>query len=355
MTRFATKHKSPDRVGFPARFAARLLGVLLVASQTFAAPVVLFLRNGDRISGEWVRETEDRLVLKSPFAGELSIRKSDISRREPAASTNGVSTPAPSSASLPKAAATTPPTAVSPPKTNAPVLVAPKGFRELDWVRAFLTNWHGNVGLGMNLGFGTTDRQTFFVNANAVHTWQRVVNNISYNAAYGFVNQVEAANRMDGVFKTDVFVGPRKKLYTYNQMLGGYDEVRQIRLRWEEGVGMGYKVYDRNQLAISGEVGGQYQKFSYSNEPDRSIWSARFGETLAWKPTDKFQITQRMHFMPNVSDLSDYHARFELIASYPLFKKLTVSLNLADEYESRPAHGVDNNDLQITTNINVVF
>ncbi len=355
MNRHSQKTRSPEARGFAAGLAPGCLWWILAACHAFAAPVVVVhLRNGDRITGELVRETDELLVLKSVFAGKIPIQKPEILRRESVAP--AVPKPVRTAAAPAPSPAPTPAPGGGPlAKTNAPALVAVPGFLDGAWLRPFATNWHGNVGLGMNLGFGTTDRQTFFANANAIHTWQRVINNISYSAAYGFVNQIEAANRMDGVLKTDVYVGPQRRLYAYNQVLGGYDEIRLIRMRWEEGVGMGYRVYDHNHLAISGELGGQYQRFAYTSQSDRSIWSARIGETLVWKPSDKFAITQRMHFLPNVTDLSDYRARFELIASYPLFKKITVSFNVTDEYESRPANHVDSNDLQITTNVNIVF
>ncbi len=350
----ATAKNNSARSFTPTGALFRLLLVFCLAVPVSAAPIVVHLRNGDRISGELASETADRLVLKSAFAGEISLPKSEITSRE--------------SADAPKAAVVPPPVAKAPAPTNAlpatlaskaiptnpPALVAPPLWGTA-WVRPFLTNWHGNVGLGMNVGFGATDRQSFFVNANAVHNWERFVNNVSYNAAYGFVNQVEAANRMDGTVKTDLFVGPKKKVYTYNQFLGGYDEIRQIGMRLEEGVGMGYRIFDRSHLVLNLEAGGQYQRFNYTTQPDRSIWSARLGENLVWKPSDKLQVTQRMQFLPNISDPSEYHARFELIASYPLFRKITVSMNVTDEYESKPVHDIDRNDLQITTNINIVF
>lgn len=223
------------------------------------------------------------------------------------------------------------------------------------WITPFLTNWHGNVGLGMNLGFGTTDRQMFFVSANATHAWQRVANSVNYNAAYGLVNEVEAANRMEGTLKTDVFVDRERHLYAYNLMLGGYDDIRLINRRLEEGVGMGYRVYERPRLIVNVELGGQYQRFDYAQQADRSIWSARVSENLVWKPSDKLNVTQKLQFMPNVADPSDYRIRFDLIAAYPLFKRITMSLNAANEYESLPPRGVDNNDLQITTNVNITF
>ncbi len=326
-----------------------------------AATVVLHLRNGDRISGELVRENDERLVVKSSSAGKVSVPKSEIVGRESPDAPAPGPTPTPTPATAPSAATTTP----SPAPTHATVVPAPVPPPPpptlsllgvpTGWISPFLTNWHGNLGLGMNLGFGTTDRQSFYVNANAVHSWERLVNNISYNAAYGFVNQTEAANRMDGILKTDLFVDHRKKLYTYNQFLGGYDRIRGIDQRIEEGVGMGYRLLERTRLVLNGEFGGQYQFFNYVSQPDHEVWSVRLGENLTWKPNERLSLTQRLQFLPNVSDVSEYRARFELIAACPLLKRLTISMNLVDEYESRPPLGADNNDLQVTTNVNITF
>jgi hypothetical protein len=223
------------------------------------------------------------------------------------------------------------------------------------WLAPYTTNWHGNVGLGMNLGFGTTDRQTFFATANATHSWRRIVNAVNVNAAYGLVDKVEAANRMEGMVKTDVYLDRKRHLYAYNLALGGYDSIRLIDRRLEEGVGLGYRIYERPRLAVNLEGGVQFQNFDYAQQSDRSLWSARISENLNWKPSDKMTLTQKLQFMPNVADPSDYRVRFDLILSYPLFRRITISLNAVNEYESLAPRGVDNNDLQITTNVNLTF
>jgi hypothetical protein len=223
------------------------------------------------------------------------------------------------------------------------------------WLTPFTTNWHGNVGLGMNLGFGTTDRQTFFATANATHSWRRIVNTVNLNAAYGLVDQAEAANRVEGMAKTDVFLDRKRHLYAYNLALSGYDSIRLIDRRLEEGVGLGYRVYERPRLVVNLEGGAQFQNFDYAQQPDRSLWSARISESLNWKPSDKMNLTQKLQFMPNVTAPSDYRVRFDLILSYPLFRRITISLNAVNEYESIAPRGVDHNDLQITTNVNLTF
>lgn len=353
--------RSSNRSSFAARAAsAAILLSASVAAAPPAPPIILHLRNGDRITGEILRDDAKGIVIRSPIAGKLTVARDAILRREVPGE------PAPSAPSSVPAATTTPvatppsPTTAAAPtssSTNAPTqAISLSGDPWLPgWISPFLTNWHGNVGLGMNLGFGTTERQTFFVSANATHAWQRVANSVNYNAAYGLVNEVEAANRMEGMLKTDVFVDRKRHLYAYNLMLGGYDAIRLINRRLEEGVGMGYRVYERPRLIVNVELGGQYQRFDYAQQDDRSIWSGRISENLVWKPSDKLNVTQKLQFMPNVSDPSDYRIRFDLVASYPLFKRITMSLNAINEYESLPPRGVDNNDLQITTNVNITF
>lgn len=355
--------------------AAILLAFSVAASAAPPAPpVILHLRNGDRITGEILRDDAKGIVIRSPIAGKLTVAREAVLRREvpgdttaPVAAgspvvTNATVATAPPvvPSKSPVAATAAPPKTASAPAsspTNAPAQAISLSRDPWlpAWISPFLTNWHGNVGLGMNLGFGTTERQTFFVTANATHAWQRVANSANYNAAYGLVNEVEAANRMEGMLKTDVFIDRKRHLYAYNLMLGGYDAIRLINRRLEEGIGMGYRVYERPRLIVNVELGGQYQRFDYAQQDDRSIWSARISENLVWKPSDKLNVTQKLQFMPNVSDPSDYRVRLDLIASYPLFKRITMSLNAVNEYESLPPRGVDNNDLQITTNVNITF
>jgi len=332
--------------------------------------IILILRNGDRITGRIVREDARRVVVKSAVAGRITLAPSEILRHDvpgAVAETPIVVAPAsppsskPAPASPVSAAQTASAVAVAQPVpvpsvTNAPPVPAMKLQSWLpSWLDPFATNWHGTVGMGMSLGFGTTERQTFYANANVSHAYKRLIVSANYSAAYGVVDNIESANRMEGTVKTDLFVDRRKRLYVYNLALGGYDDIRLIDRRLEEGMGFGYRIVDRPRFIMNLELGGQYQSFDYTLQNARELWSVRISENLTWKPSDKFNLTQRFQYLPNVLNTADYRVRFDLIATYPLFKRITVSLNAVNEYESLPAVGVDNNDLQITTNVNVTF
>jgi putative salt-induced outer membrane protein YdiY len=330
-----------------------------------AAPEVLTLRNGDRLTGEVKSESAERLTLKTPFAGTIKIPKSEIAKREPVAPPLAVTPASPpaSPAASPKPAPAPAPSS-SPAKpiaiaggTNPPVAALGALARSWlpQWLVPYTTNWHGSVQLGMDLGMGTADRQTFYGNAYANHSFNRVRNNAEYHVAYGTLNGRESANRMNGRIKTDYDFGTKRRTYIYNT--GGivYDEIRRVDMEFDEGVGLGYKLIQRPKFNVNGELGGQYQNINFITANDRSYLSIRVAESLSWQVSEKLRFDQRLTFLPNVEDLADYRVRFELSASYPLFKRVTISFNAIELYDSAPPPGVDQNDLTLQSSVGINF
>ena len=328
---------------------------------SWAAQVVVTLRNGDRVSGDLLSEDTNQIVILSPFAGRIAFPKDAIAQRTdpPVPATRPTTEPVPAapappspvakpaSTPAPRAASATP--APPPPKPTGLAALAPAALRPL------FTNWHGGLNLGMDIGFGTSERRTFYLNGNATHTWDRVRDNFEYHVAYGVVNTVQSANRMDGAAKTEADLGVKRRMYVYNQGGAGYDEVRHIDLEFHEGAGLGYKLLQRKKLSLNTEAGLQYQNQSYRNQPRHSFVSARLGENVVWKPLDKLEIRQGLTYTPDIEDFTVVRIRADLSLSYPLFKRITFNFNLVDLYDSQPPIGVKNNDLQVQSTIGMTF
>jgi hypothetical protein len=332
------------------RTLASFAGVFLTLAQCAAGPVVLHLKNGDRISGEMVSEDTIALTVKLPFGGEIKVPKAEIDKREPS--------PAPASAQPASPAPVKAPTAETkpaPPRaTTAPKLVEPSWY-SFHWAVPMMTNWHGNVQLGSDMGFGTADHQNFYLNATATHVYSRLHNSANFTTTYGLVNNIEAANRMDGSLKTDVDLGKKRKLYVYNLFDSGYDHLRQIDFQYDEGAGLGYKLIEKPRFIFKVESGAEFQRFNYSTIPGRSIFSFRLGENFDWKVNDKLTVKHTLSISPNVNDVGDYRSHGTLGIAYPLLKQMTVNLNVIDDYDSQPPAGAKNNSLQIQTTVGVTF
>ncbi len=339
-----------------------------------AEPMVVFLKNGDRLTGEITSENDRRIILRSAVTGRIVIPREQVDRVvSVAALAASTATPAPTDPPEPAApepeepvAATpvpAPPDPAPPPAapaapvdsvvaTNAPAIAAnwlP------GWFTGVWTNWHGNAQVGANMGFGTAERYAVLGNARAVKNWGRTTSTVTYNVNYGVADGVVNANRMAGDVQVDVNLRDNRRLYTYGQGGAGYDEIRQINVEYSMGSGMGYRFIDRPRLVVAGETGGQYQFFNFKTTSDRENIAIRLAENLTTKLGKDVSVTQNLGFTPAVEDLSDYTVRFGVTFSVPLFKPVTFNFNLVNEYDSKPAPGVSNNDLQLSTTFGITF
>jgi len=349
--------------------AAVLAGILALASVIAAEPVVLHLKNGDRWTGEIISQNESRVVIRSPIAGRITVKRDQIERitavgAAPAAAA-ATPTNAPPVAAAPQAPAPTPapapapapapPASPSEPATATVVTNAPPPGPLLPgWFTGVWTNWHGNVQAGLNLGVGTTDRATMYANATANKDWGRTTTTLTYNTAYGEVNGVPNANQMAGTGRVEYEISPNRRAYIYVHGAAGYDVIRKIDLEFLGGGGGGYKILDQPKRVLAAELGAQYQEFNYSTGTDISTVAVRLGQSFTTS-IEKLTLTQRLGFTPGIDDFSNYQINFGLTLSYPLFKPVTLNLNLTDQYLSQPAAGVQNNDLQVQTTLGVTF
>jgi len=332
-----------------------------------ADSTTLVLKNGDRISGIILSENANRVVLQSAVAGKLKIPIDQISSREkPLAAKPAVAQPSPASVS-PSDTIQPPVNASGVPKLSpSPTPAGPTNWVSQTWLQGympdlldpFMTNWHGGIQIGLDLGYGTTDRQTYYANGNATHSYGRIRNFADLHAAYGFLNKVQSSERIDGSWKLDVDLGARRRIYIYNQIGAGYDRIRKLDRQYSEGVGFGYKILQKPKMILSGETGGQYQLMDYAPDSlfaDRHIVSIRFGEVFSWTISNKLTVNQKAAFVPNVQEFGDFRMRFELGLSYPLLKRMTINLNFLNEYDSSPPPGVDSNDLQLQSTLGITF
>ncbi|MBX3733355.1 MAG: DUF481 domain-containing protein [Verrucomicrobiae bacterium] len=347
-----------------------------------AEPVILLLKNGDRISGEVVSTNANRIVIRSPFTGRIPVPREHIRRitseselaQEAAAAVAAAEAPA-KEAATPVATTEAPESPVPPPPpppppatpiqpSSPPAVAAASPLAPTNavpatplipgWFTGIWTNWHGNLQAGLNMGMGTTDRLNIYLNSSASKKWGRTVSSVTYNVSYGEVNGVPNANIMAGTVKVDVELSPNRRLYTYTQGAAGYDVIRKIELEYLVGGGFGYRIMDKPKRVLAVELGAQYQEFNYTVGNDLTTVALRLGQNFNTS-IEKLSVNQRFGFTPSFDEFSNYQFNFALTLSYPLFKPLTINLNVINQYLSRPATGVQNNDLQVQTTLGVTF
>jgi len=333
-------------------FKGRLLGGLIVACLCFcfdagAVSVVLQLRNGDRITGELITQETNHVVISTPWASALVLPISAIGgirTAEGAAlylaqtATNAPATPAPAPTQV--VAAKPKPTATPPP---------PK--------KKHLTT---TASFGLDLLSGNRDRQIYFSRIKSTYARpfegnpkQFFRTTGEYIANYGETDGEKSANNMLGTVQTDFDFNP--KTYFYNAGNVGYDEIRKIDLLYGVGPGIGRHLYKKPAFALDLESGVNYQvqQRTEGDSPESAYF--RLADNLTWKLADRLTFGKKLEFHLSFQDSSQFRIRLDSNLSYRLWNTLSLNFTLIDLYDTNPAPGVDENELQLRSSLGFTF
>lgn len=318
-----------------------LLGLAGIAAPWLAAAgeITLQLRNGDRLTGELLSESDGRIRLRHPVLGVMRVPSADVTNRITA----------------PVIAATSPPSAAAPGKASPPggtPVGKPAGTASTP-TKPAPRRWVFDVQAGVDLGFSATDRQLYNARAHVTYAKDRLRNSIDTLFTYGRAAGIKSADRVDGLMKTDYEIGGRYFIYDLGGV--GRDSIRLIDLRYEIGPGIGYHVIRMDRFKLNAELGANYQVNYFSDDTEKESFFYRVAEDAIWQATPKLAFDQRFEFFPGITDIGKYRLRFEGNMRYSLRSNLYFNLTVLDLYDNDPAHGVSRNDLQLRSSVGVKF
>jgi len=318
--------------------------------------VILHLKNGDRIAGTIVSEDTNRVVVSTGWIKELPVPQSVIDRRDLIPSV----TPPPAATNLAAKPPPPPPAATSnaPAAKPAPALVAAAPAPPVKPPPP--KHWKANVFFGADLLFGAVDRELYYSRLKFTYELpyksdpKKFFRSIfTYDVDYGRTKGVESANRMESSFKIDFDVG--RRIFVYNQVGIGYDEIRKIDLHYEVGPGVGYHLLTYPKLVMNVESGLNYQVQNRKSSSDVRSLYLRLAEDVTWKLTPRVTFTEKFEFFPNLENSDQFRARMDATLSFGFWKNLSVKLTALDLYDTNPARNVDKNELQIRSGLGVDF
>lgn len=340
MLQFLKNHRRPG--SFCSSLRRCVVLFVAYAFSVRADDLQLHLKNGDVLSGTIASEADGSVDLRHAVLGLIHVPGSEILRRVPLSTSAGASAPAASNPSAPKPAAES--DAKPSPAASA---LAPKPAPKP------AAHWNFDVEAGVDLGFGTSDRQAYNSRARAVYAKDRLKNVVDSSFLFGESQGIKSAERLDASMKTDYDLHGR--LFLYNLGGAGYDEVRHINLRYEAGPGFGYHLIKRDSIKMNVELGGNYQVHRFADGNRSESFFYRLAEDTVWRITSKLTIDQRFEFFPGISDMQHFRIRFEGNLRYSLRENLYLNLTTLDLYDNFPANGVTKNDIQIRSSIGMKF
>jgi putative salt-induced outer membrane protein len=329
------------------------------------------LKNGDRLSGTIVKTDDDKLEMKSEFAGDVKLPWSAVGAivsAEPLhiALKNGqtiVGVVTTKDGKFEVAAATG---SVEAPKAE---VVAVRNNAEQDvYMRMehprIIDLWAALLDTGLSLTRGNSESTSFALTGKAARTAKRTKMSLYSTEIYsrstlaGVSNTT--ANAIRGGARVDVNL--RGRSFAFGLADFEHDRFQDLDLRSVLGGGLGYHLIKEKDRTFDVFGGLTYNQEYYSKpfrppNPSTTRKTAEFvvGETLATKVGRRTTLSEQFNFFPNLSDTGDYRLQLDATAATKLKNWLSWQVTFSDRYVSRPLLGLKNNDVLFTTGLRLTY
>ena len=314
---------------------------LLVGTRAFGDEV--WLDNGDRLSGDVVRMENGVLLLKTPYAGEVSIqwkhvkkirtdKDVDVILNDKSAVRGIIKTVEEGRGEI-KAEKILEPVAFELAQVNIINPRAPEPVLKLS----------GRVNVGVNKTGGNTDTQAIYGSGEVVARTEK--NRYTFG---GLVNKAEddgekTVDNATVYMKYDHFLS--EKFYFVASGSGTKDDFRDLNLRSAVGLGLGYQFFETPIKNLSFEAGPSYVNEDFHVAEDNDYGAGRWAVNF-----DHYLWQKRLQFFHNHEGLLGFESSDNLVIrsrtglKIPITARFNSTIQYNWDYDKSPSPGLDDTD-----------
>ena len=340
-----------------------IISVVVFSSTLFADQVTL--KNGDRLTGTIEKSDAKTLVIKTEFAGEVTVQWPFIqalNSTQPLhvglADGKTVVGPVQTSDGNLEVSTASAGNVITP--TSAVVVIrndAAEAAYQKSLHPGLTAGWAGGANVGFALTRGnsqtknlalafTGDRKTLTdhlgLYLNSVYTTNDAPGAIPATTA----NAIQSGIRFDHNVTARLFGFVNADFQT--------DALQDLDLRSVLGGGLGLHVIKNDRTTLDLLGGANYTRENYSAF-HRNFAAATIGEELTQKLGAFTLLTQKLYFFPDLSDTGEYRGVFNFGTVTKISKWLGWQNAFGDIYVTNPPAGKKQNDIILTTGLNVSF
>jgi len=365
-----------------------LLSVFAVLLVAFAARAdQVLLKNGDRLTGKIVTGDGKTLLLKSEFAGDVSIQWDAITDIESSDNINitlkdGTRLSGKVTTRDGKFVIAGAPAAATPSMAEKEAIAAIRNDSEQHAFDAetekmahprFYYFWSGVLDTGLALTRGNSETANFTLAAKAVRETPR--DKLTVYGDYIFANNssvppaVTTANALDAGLRGDLNLRPRLFVFAFTDFQT--NQLQHLDLRSVFGGGFGYHMIKTANTTFDLFGGISYDRDSFgaynlaNPAPPPVLLSipssvqnsaeAVLGEEFDARLSKRTTLSERFSFYPNLSHTGDYRFQLDSSISTQMKKWLSWQATFSDRYISYPPLGLKANDLLLSTGLRVIW
>jgi putative salt-induced outer membrane protein len=344
---------------------SRLLPLTLTFCSIALSADQIIMMNGDRFTGAVIKLDGKNLVLKSDYAGTITVPWDavvGISSTEPLNFTlrDGQLVVGQVTTSDNKFVIQTRDAGTVAASRDAVQMVRSQAEQaEADRYRnpRITDLWTGLVDVGYAAARGNSTTNNLNVSANATRATPRDKIEVNFTSLYASNKvagqSIVTANAMRGGLGYSLNVNPRT--FAFGSLDLEYDQFQNLDLRFAPAGGFGFHALKTETALFDIFGGASLNREFFSNGLNRTSGEMLGGEELTYKLSAITSLHERLSFYPNITRTGDYRANFDLSSATTLKKWLAWQVTASDRLLSDPLPGRKRNDLILTTGLRITF
>jgi putative salt-induced outer membrane protein YdiY len=317
-----------------------LIIILFLSEHTWADEV--WLRNGDRLTGEVIRMKGNIFVLSTSYAGEISIKWEEVQNLETENSVRVVlSDDTSASGTLLRREAGE--VAVRAKAISEPLNIKLSKITMINPEVEPPVKIKARLNIGASYTRGNTDRNDIYGDAELVARTK--VNRYTIGGLYNF-SEEDNAKTTDNVFgymKYDHFF--TQKMYGYAHATGEKDKFKDLNLRSSLGLGVGYQFVETERTNLSIEGGLSYISEDYILADDNDYTAGRWGLNFDhnfWE--DHLQFFHVDQGFISIEDSDDLSIKSQTGFRIPFYKRFNSTIQFNWDWDKTPSPGKEESD-----------
>jgi putative salt-induced outer membrane protein YdiY len=345
------------------RTVAALFIALLFSSIALADQIVL--QNGDRLTGTITKSDDKALVIKTQFAGEVTvqwaaIKQIDSTQQLHVGTKEGQTVAGPVKTSdgsfeveaAGKAPVTVPKESVTYIRNDAEEAAYDKSLHP-----RLTQGWAGGANVSFALTRGNSETKNLALAFIADRKTGRDHLGLYANSVFATNDAVGAvppttAQATQGGARYDRDFGARTFAFVGADFQT--DALQSLNLRSVFGGGLGVHFIKSDHTTLDFLGGVNYTRENYDTL-QRNLIAITAGEELLHKIGAATVLTEKLYFYPDLNEAGDYRATFNFGTVTKLNKWLGWQNAFGDIYVTNPPEGKRQNDILLTTGLNISF
>lgn len=288
---------------------------LFLFLQSYLLADEIYLKNGDKITGNITGETESSISVETEAIGVVTVNRTFVSRIVRIGEIKE---------------------AISDPEEEK--------------------LWQREISMGYSNISGNTESSQLSIGLGGSKKTDHDETTFKGNIYYSSSNDKMNSQKWYGMGRYAYSFKESKKWYNFYKLEIDHDRFTSINYRVMPSLGWGYWFSDEPDLRAMAEVGLGWERTDFRNSTKDSDEIALLPRAFFEKKLfSESRISQDLTFYPYLSDAGEFRLRSETKLINPINEKLALSLSLIDDYNSNPAKNTKKNDLQIISALTYSF